>query len=356
MTTTTTNYGWTIPSDTDLVTNGASAMRTLGQGIDTSLVGLKGGTTGQILSKTSGTDMAFTWITNDVGDISAVTTTAPLQGGASSGAVALTVDAASTTAAGVVQLSNSTSTTSSILAATPTAVKSAYDLAAAAIPKTLTTTTGDIIYANGANTPARLGIGSSAQVLTVAGGVPSWATPAAGGGLTLISTVVPSASSGFSFSSISGSYKHLLMTWSGILHSNNSTAFDVRLNANSGANYNSMVYYGANTTLTQANAGGASSYNPTVPVFGKNVANAGFNNTNSGYLWLYDYANTSYAKQCSGAWVFYDSSGAAHTQIWNSQMTFDILTAISSIDITRISGAGTMTITTNGSVKLWGMM
>lgn len=106
MTTTTTNYGWTIPSDTDLVTNGASAMRTLGQGIDTSLVGLKGGTTGQILSKTSGTDMAFTWITNDVGDITAVTTTAPLQGGASSGAVALTVDAASTTAAGVVQLSD----------------------------------------------------------------------------------------------------------------------------------------------------------------------------------------------------------------------------------------------------------
>jgi len=116
-----------------------------------------------------------------------------------------------------------------------------------------------------------------------------------------------------------------------------------------------MVYYGANTSLAQANAGGATSYNPTVPVFGKNVANAGFNNTNSGYLWLYDYTNTSYAKQCSGAWVFYDSSGAAHTQIWNSQMTFDILTAISSIDITRLSGTGTMTITTNGSVKLWGM-
>ena len=45
------------------------------------------------------------------------------------------------------------------------------------IPKTLTTTTGDIIYASGANTPARLGIGSSAQVLTVASGIPSWATP-----------------------------------------------------------------------------------------------------------------------------------------------------------------------------------
>jgi len=204
MTTTTTNYGWTIPSDTDLVTNGASAMRTLGQGIDTSLVGLKGGTTGQILSKTSGTDMAFTWITNDVGDITAVTTTAPLQGGASSGAVALTVDAASTTAAGVVQLSNSTSTTSSVLAATPTAVKSAYDLADAAIAKTTVTTAGDIIYRN-ATVPARLGIGTAGQVLTVNSGAtaPQWSTPAGGGGKVLqvvtanYSSVGSSASSSY---------------------------------------------------------------------------------------------------------------------------------------------------------------
>jgi hypothetical protein len=38
------------------------------------------------------------------------------------------------------------------------------------------TTAGDIAYASAAGTPARLGIGSSAQVLTVASGVPSWAT------------------------------------------------------------------------------------------------------------------------------------------------------------------------------------
>jgi hypothetical protein len=50
----------------------------------------------------------------------------------------------------------------------------------AKIAKTLTTTTGDIIYASSANTPARLGIGSSSQVLTVASGVPSWATPSSG--------------------------------------------------------------------------------------------------------------------------------------------------------------------------------
>jgi hypothetical protein len=47
------------------------------------------------------------------------------------------------------------------------------------IAKTLTTTTGDIIYASSANNPARLGIGSTSQVLTVSGGVPAWATPTA---------------------------------------------------------------------------------------------------------------------------------------------------------------------------------
>ena len=44
------------------------------------------------------------------------------------------------------------------------------------------TTTGDIIYEASASTAARLGIGSTGQVLTVAGGIPSWATPASGGG------------------------------------------------------------------------------------------------------------------------------------------------------------------------------
>jgi len=42
------------------------------------------------------------------------------------------------------------------------------------------TTTGDTFYASAAATPARLGVGSTGQVLTVASGVPSWATPSSG--------------------------------------------------------------------------------------------------------------------------------------------------------------------------------
>jgi hypothetical protein len=58
---TTTNFGWTTPDNTDLVKNGALAIRTLGSAIDTSLLDLKGGTTGQVLTKASGTDMDFSW-------------------------------------------------------------------------------------------------------------------------------------------------------------------------------------------------------------------------------------------------------------------------------------------------------
>ena len=65
MATTTPNYGWAVPTSTDLVKNGAVAIETLGDSIDASFVGLKGGTTGQVLSKTSGTDLAFTWIEQD---------------------------------------------------------------------------------------------------------------------------------------------------------------------------------------------------------------------------------------------------------------------------------------------------
>jgi hypothetical protein len=61
MATTTTNFGWDIPQSTDLVKDGATAIAALGQDIDTALVDLKGGTTGQVLAKASNTDLDFTW-------------------------------------------------------------------------------------------------------------------------------------------------------------------------------------------------------------------------------------------------------------------------------------------------------
>ena len=112
MATTTPNFGWPVPTSTDLVKDGAVAIESLGDAVDASLLDLKGGTTNQVLAKNSNTDMDFKWVSDATG------MTNPM------------------------------------------------------------TTTGDTIYSSSGSTPARLGIGSSGQVLTVAAGVPSWATPA----------------------------------------------------------------------------------------------------------------------------------------------------------------------------------
>ncbi len=62
---TTPNFNWSTPDNTGLVKNGALDIRTLGNSIDASMAELKGGTTGQVLSKTSNTDMDFTWVAQD---------------------------------------------------------------------------------------------------------------------------------------------------------------------------------------------------------------------------------------------------------------------------------------------------
>lgn len=168
-----------MPTPTDLVTDLPADFEVFGQAVDTSLADLKGGTTGQILSKATNTDMDFVWIANDQGDITAVNVTSPITGGGTSGAVTVGIQSASTSQSGAVQLSDSTSTTSSVLASTPTATKAAYDLANtanttantanstanAAIPKSTVTAKGSIVAASASSTPAQLAVGNNGEAL-----------------------------------------------------------------------------------------------------------------------------------------------------------------------------------------------
>ena len=89
----TTNFGWVMPTSTDLVTDLPADFAVFGQGVDTTMAELKGGTTGQVLSKTSNTDMDFTWVTDPGGDITGITTAAGsgLAGGTTSGTATLTL-------------------------------------------------------------------------------------------------------------------------------------------------------------------------------------------------------------------------------------------------------------------------
>jgi hypothetical protein len=108
---TTTNFGWTTPADTDLVKDGALAIRTLGNGIDTSFIDLKGGTSGQILSKASNTDLDFTWIANDQGDITEVAAGTGISVSSGTGPVAtVAIDSTVATLTGTQTLTNKTLT------------------------------------------------------------------------------------------------------------------------------------------------------------------------------------------------------------------------------------------------------
>ena len=71
----TSNYGWQMPTATDLVTDLPADFEVFGQAVDTALMDLKGGTTGQVLAKASNADMDFVWSADAAGMTNPMTTT-----------------------------------------------------------------------------------------------------------------------------------------------------------------------------------------------------------------------------------------------------------------------------------------
>ena len=134
----------------------------------TTLTKLPVGTNGQVLRANSATATGLEYGADFVGTVTTVTSsTAALTVATATTTPALTVRAATTSVDGIVQLSDSTGTTSSVLAATPTAVKSAYDLAALALPAAGGTVTGELLI-GGAGTLVFEGSTSDGNETTLA--------------------------------------------------------------------------------------------------------------------------------------------------------------------------------------------
>ena len=151
----TSNYGWQMPTATDLVTDLPADFEVFGQAVDTALMDLKGGTSGQVLAKNSNTDMDFVWVTSDDAN---------------------------------------------------------------AIQNTIVDAKGDLIGATAADTPARLAVGTNGQVLTAdstaATGL-KWATVSSG--LNFISsTTIGNAVSSVSLNNVfSATYRNyrVIINW-----------------------------------------------------------------------------------------------------------------------------------------------
>jgi hypothetical protein len=131
-------------------------------------------------------------------------------------------------------------------------VKSAYDLAAAAVPKSTVTTAGDVIYGTGSAAVTRLALGTAGQILKVNAGAtaPEWATAAGAGGLTLIATATPSGATTISFTSIPTTYKHLMVVWRGIYQSALNTSWGLRFNSVTTGYYTNALSFGGTTGTT----------------------------------------------------------------------------------------------------------
>ena len=193
---TTTNFGWETPDDTDLVKDGAAAIRTLGQSIDTSMADLEGGTTGQVLSKASNADMDFTWVAQDDSN---------------------------------------------------------------AIQNAIVDAKGDLIAATAADTPARLAVGTNGQVLTAdstaATGL-KWASASAAPSYTIINTggTALSGSGTVTISSISGKNDlYIFIAGAQGGDGNNYSDLIFRINTDTGSNYE----YVAGSLVSTNTSGGA---------------------------------------------------------------------------------------------------
>jgi len=248
---TTTNYGWTTPADTDLVKDGASAIRTLGSSVDTTVKALN--------------------------------------------------------------------------------------------PET---TLGDISYRSStANTNTRLAIGTTGQVLTVSGGVPAWATPAGGSGMTQLASGNLPAANNVVLSTISGDYINLLLFVRDYVFASEDY-LAIRLNGDTGTSYGYIgVVQSAEDTAAVSCDGRRTNIIATFDDGKEDVDRNAFSE-----IYIPDYANTTHNKTIDVRSVSRDDTDTYNTQVLVNA-NFNSSSAITSITILTLSGNNF----SSGSYVLYGV-
>ena len=228
----TTNYNWETPDDTDLVKDGAAAIRTLGNSIDT--------TTKNLNPQTTTGDIAYRSATANTNTRLAIGTTGQV----------LTV------AAGVPSWANPSD-------------------------QTPLTTKGDVFTFS--TVDARLGVGANGTVLTADSAETTglkWATPAAGGGVTQLAS--GSFSAAVTISSISQSYNFLLLYFD---YANASTDALIRVNGETSSIYDRVRLSFASSSVL--NVTGAT---------GWTIGGTGSGSSDNCYMVFPDYANSGRSK------------------------------------------------------------
>lgn len=276
----TSNFGWQMPTNTDLVSQLPADFEVFGQAVDTSLADLKGGTTGQVLKKNTDTDMDFVWAADSAG------MTNPM------------------------------------------------------------TTTGDTIYSSSGSTPARLGIGTTGQVLSVSGGIPAWTTP---GGATLNTSLITSGTvtsgTSLTLSSLT-SYDELFLVMSGLTTGTAGSQLDMRINGVTTGVYDLLAIEnrlgGTNAGTGQVSAGNSRF------LFG---ANYGWKNTNQNGI-LFSLTNCKSASgftnvAVNGTWEHFNTSDRI---IYTANHVFASNATVSSISLFWEDGYSF----TGGTYRLYG--
>jgi hypothetical protein len=191
------------------------------------------------------------------------------------------------------------------------------------VPKTVVDAKGDLIAATAADTVARLAVGSNDTVLTADSSTATglkWATPAAGGSMTVITSgSVPTGTNTFTISSIPSTYTDLRVVFFNLTRLTTPGDLQLNLNGISTATYGVTTIQGSTVSSGGGNAG--------ITIGGNIIQTSALGAM--GIAHFYHYANTSICK--TYAVQGYQPNGGTSTRYGglNSFAAIDSITCFS---------------------------